>query len=81
MLHIHACCKHMFLGVSYVCFQVFHLDVAYIFNSFQIFLGIFASVPDACVKHFIYLFCMLQLLHLDILKVDRVLHMGCVGSD
>jgi hypothetical protein len=23
-------------------------------------------------------FCMLQLLHLDVSKVDRVLHMGCV---
>jgi hypothetical protein len=27
---------------------------------------------------FHYLFCMLQVLHLNISKVDRVLHMGCV---
>jgi hypothetical protein len=29
-------------------------------------------------KCFIYLFSILQLLHLDVSKVDRVLHMGCV---
>jgi hypothetical protein len=35
--YIHACCKHMFQvfsGVSYVCLQVFHLDVAYVCNDF-----------------------------------------------
>jgi hypothetical protein len=40
MLHIHACCKHMFQvfsGVSYVCLRVFHLDVVYVCNGFEIF--------------------------------------------
>jgi succinate dehydrogenase hydrophobic anchor subunit len=44
MLHIHACCKHMFQvfsGVLYVCLQVFHLDVAYVCNDFQIFFKYF----------------------------------------
>jgi hypothetical protein len=48
--------KHMFQvfsGVSYVCLQVFSLDVAYVCNWFQMFLGIFASVVDACFKFFI----------------------------
>jgi hypothetical protein len=34
---------------------------------------------DACFKYFIvFFFCMLQVLHLNISKVDRVLYMGCV---
>ena len=68
----------VFLGVSYVCLQVFHLDVAYVCNGFQIFFRHFRK----CFKHFVLsvssiFFCMLQLLHLDISKVDRVLHNGC----
>jgi hypothetical protein len=55
--------------------QVFYLDVAYVCNSFQVFLGVFASVSDACFKCSIYLYSMLQVLYLDISKVDRVLHM------
>jgi hypothetical protein len=50
--------KHMFQvfsGVSYVCLQVFSLDVAYVCNGFQMLLGIFASVLDACFKFFICL--------------------------
>jgi hypothetical protein len=34
-----------------------------------------SSVSDACFKCFIYLYTMLQIFHLDVLKVDRVLHM------
>jgi hypothetical protein len=49
---------------------MFHLDVAYVCNGFKCFSGIFASVSSV-------FFCMLQLLYLDILKVDQVLHMGC----
>jgi hypothetical protein len=42
------------------------------------FSGVFTSILDACFKFFICLFfCLLQLLRLDVLKVDRVLHMGC----
>jgi hypothetical protein len=58
MLYIHACCKQMFQvfsGVSYICLQVFHLDVANVCNCFQIFLGVFTSVSDSCFKCFIYL--------------------------
>ena len=55
MLHVHVCCKPMFRvfsGVSYICLQVFHLDVAYVCNGFQLFSDIFASVSDACLKCF-----------------------------
>jgi hypothetical protein len=46
---------------------------------FKYFSGIFATVSDACFKCFMCLFfCMLQLLHLDVSKVDRVLHMRCM---
>ena len=58
MLHIHARSKHMFQvfsGVSYVCLQVFHVDIAYICNGFQVFSDIFTSVSDACFKCFISL--------------------------
>jgi hypothetical protein len=36
---------------------------------FKCFKGVFASVLSI-------FFCMLQLLHMDVTKVDRVLHMG-----
>jgi hypothetical protein len=51
-------CKQIFqvfLGVSYVCLQVFHLHVAYAYNNFQMFSGVFASVSDTCFKCFIRL--------------------------
>jgi hypothetical protein len=68
----------VFSGVSYACLQVFHLDVAYVCNDFQMFSDVFASVSDACFKCCIYLLVYVAtLLHLDVLKVDRVLHMGC----
>jgi hypothetical protein len=79
MLHIHACCKHMFQMFSgvhtHVC-KCFIRMFAYVCNGFQMFLGVSASVSHACFKCFICFF-MLQLLHLDVSKVDRVLHMGC----
>ena len=50
-------------GVSYVCCKCFHLDVAYVSNGFQVFLQV--------------LQCMLERLHLDVSKLDRVLHMKC----
>ena len=56
--------------------QVFYLDVAYIFViAFQVFLGFFANVLDACFKCFICLRHMLQMFHLYVSKVDQVLHM------
>jgi hypothetical protein len=41
------------------------------------FSGIFACVLDSYFKCFICLFFMLQLLHSDVLKVDRVLYLRC----
>jgi hypothetical protein len=35
--------------------QVFYVDVAYVCNDFQVFLGVFASVLDACFECFICL--------------------------
>ena len=39
-----------------ICFthmlQVFYLDVAYVFQWFQVFSGVFASVSDTCFKCF-----------------------------
>jgi hypothetical protein len=45
---------------------------------FKCILGVFASVSDACFKYFICLFLTLQLLHLNVSKIDQVLHMGCM---
>jgi hypothetical protein len=50
-------CKYVYFGRC-VCFmhvlQVFYLDVAYVFcNGFLVFLGVLASVSDACFKCFI----------------------------
>ena len=47
------------LLVCCICFthmlQVFYLDVAYVFQWFQVFSGVFASVSDTCFKCFICL--------------------------
>jgi hypothetical protein len=51
--------------------ELLHLDVTYICNGFQMFIGIFASVSSV-------FFCMMQLLHIDVSKVERVLRMGYV---
>jgi hypothetical protein len=64
--------------------QVFYLDVAYVShvcckvlsgcciccNDFQEFLGVFASVSNICRKCFSCFERMLQVLHLDVAKVD-----------
>jgi hypothetical protein len=42
-----------------------------------VFLGVFASVLYVCLSVSFVFFCMLQMLHLNILKVDQVLHMRC----
>jgi hypothetical protein len=75
-------CKHMFKvfsGISYICLQVFYLNVVYTCNGFQMFLRrfrkCFTSLFQSVSSVF---FCMLQLLHLDVSKVERVLHMGCM---
>jgi hypothetical protein len=43
-------------------------------NGFQLFLQVFQMYISSVL--FIY-FCTLHVLHLDVLKVDRVLHKGC----
>jgi hypothetical protein len=40
----------MFSGVSYVCLQVFHLDVAYVCNGFQMFFKHFSQVFHTLVS-------------------------------
>jgi hypothetical protein len=44
------------------------------FLFFQVF---FASVSVACFKFFICFFCMLQVLHLSVPKIDHMLLVGC----
>jgi hypothetical protein len=69
---------HVFSGVSYVCLQVFYLDVAYVYNGFQMLFKRFSQVFHTFVSSVSSVFFyMLQLLHLDISKVNRVLHIEC----
>jgi hypothetical protein len=74
MLHIHAHIKHMFQvfsGVSYICLRVFHLDVAYVCNGFQMFFRRFRKCFRRLFQVFhLSSFIRLRLLHLDVSKVD-----------
>jgi hypothetical protein len=78
----------MLRAYVFKCSQVFHTYVYKCFiwmlhmfaMVFKCFSGVFTSVLDTCFKCFIYhilycihrFFCMLQLLHLNVSKVDRV---------
>ena len=75
------CCKSIYMHVASICFkcfQVFHTYVCersiwmlHIFAMvFKCFLDVLANVSDVYFKCFICLFCLSQLLHLDVLKVD-----------
>jgi hypothetical protein len=44
----------------------------------HIFHTYVVSVSDSCFKCFICLFFILQVLHMDVSKVNRVLYMGCM---
>jgi hypothetical protein len=58
------CCKCIYLDVAYVftyMLQVFYLNVVYVLQWFQVFLGVFASVSYACFKCFIVFRRMLQI--------------------
>jgi hypothetical protein len=66
------CFVRMFASVSSDFIRMLHMFAMV----FKCILGVFVSVSDACFKCFICLFLMLQLLHLNISKVDQVLHMG-----
>jgi hypothetical protein len=43
-MHVTSICFQVFSGVSYICLQVFHLDVTNICNGFQMFSDVFISV-------------------------------------
>ena len=51
--------------------QLFYLDVAYVYIGFQEFSCAFVSVSNVCCKCFSCFVRMLQVFHLDVLKVDR----------
>jgi hypothetical protein len=59
------------VNVSNVCRNYFYLDIAYVCNDFQEFSCAFASVLDACCKCFSRFVRILQVFHLDVLKLDR----------
>jgi hypothetical protein len=65
----------------YICFHTYIKSVlsrCYIVcNDFQVVLSVFANVSDVCFKCFICIFYMLQMLHLNVSKEYRVLHIGC----
>jgi hypothetical protein len=87
---IHICVQVYVPNVSSrfpdVCLQVFHLDVTYVFTHMKCFRVFFASVSYACFECFSYFVCILQVFHLDVSKVDRMLqpvfqmHISCVSS-
>ena len=56
---------------------MFYLNVAYVCNVFSNVFRHFRKCFRQLFQVF-HLFFMLQLLYLDVLKIDRVLHMGCV---
>jgi hypothetical protein len=71
-------CKCVYRNVVYVfthILQVFYLDVVYVCNDFKCFSCVFASVSDECFKCFIVFRRMLQLLHMDVSKLDWGLHL------
>jgi hypothetical protein len=57
---VHVCCKgllpmfHLCLSGCCICFthmlHVFYLDVAYVCKGFEVFLGVFFKVSEACCK-------------------------------
>ena len=78
------CCIYMHVAsICFKCFQVFHTYVCKCFiwmlHMFAMVLKcfpcVFASVFRRLFQVFHVFFFMLQLLHLDISKVDRLLHM------
>jgi hypothetical protein len=80
MFHLFSdvCCKYVYLDVAYVshiCCKCFYLDVSYVCNSFQVFFHAFLQVFQINVSSVSSFFCMLQVLHLDVSKVDRMLHL------
>jgi hypothetical protein len=73
------CCKCVYLDVAYVshiCLQVFLFRCYICFcNGFHVFSGVFSSVSYACFNCLSAFRRMLQVLHLNVSKVDWVLHL------
>jgi hypothetical protein len=82
------CCKSrsgccIYIHVASACFkcfirmlQVFHLDVVYVCNDFQVFYRCFASVSKRMFQSVSVVFGrMLLVFHLGVAKIDLVLHM------
>jgi hypothetical protein len=63
--------------VSHICCKCFIWILCMFCNGFQVFFWcFFASVSEACFKYFHLLFRrMLQVLHLDVSKINWVLHL------
>jgi hypothetical protein len=68
----YACCKYVYLDVacvSHIYCKCFILMLHMLYNGFKCFFsGVFASVSSAFRR-------ILQVLHLDVLKVEWVLHL------
>jgi hypothetical protein len=75
MLHIYANVSGVFhMYIASVLSKMF----AYVCNGYTRifkFFSFFASVSDVCCKCFSCFRCMLQVFHLNVVKVDRMLHM------
>ena len=75
MLHIYACCKHMFQSV-FRCFIRMFASVLlecctclqWFSNFFQVFSQVFQTLVSSVSSVF---FCILQVLYIDVAKVDR----------
>jgi hypothetical protein len=78
-------CKCVYLDVVYVshiCYKYFIWTLYMFAMAFKYLAGVFASVSDVCCKCFSCFGRMLQVFHLYIVKVDRVLHMlQCVWKN
>jgi hypothetical protein len=66
--HVYCKCVYLdFASVSHICCKYFYLDVVYVLHGFQVFLQVFqmhvSSISSALKR-------MLQVLHLDVSKVD-----------
>jgi hypothetical protein len=55
--------------------QMFYLDVAYVYNDFKCFSGVFAGVSDAYFKCFICFQTYVVVVASRCFKLDRVLHL------
>ena len=72
------CCKCVYLNVarvSHICCMCFIWMLHIFCNGFFKRFRCFTSVLDVCCKCFNLFECMFQIFHLNVSKVDRVLHL------